>query len=128
MKIKFCISWLAGLIVLLAGSSAIAHHGRAAYTDDTLELEATITEFRFINPHVRVMFDITDSIGEIQHWQGELTAPNRMARGGWTKNSLKPGDKVTFTGLAGRNEGKALLIRKMVLPDGTDIPLRELLD
>ncbi len=128
MRTKLCISWLAGLVLLLVGSSAIAHHGRAAYTDDTLELEATIVEFRFINPHVQVLFDITDANGETQHWKGELTAPNRMARGGWTKTSLKPGDKVTFTGLAARNEGKALLIRKMVLPDGTDVPLRELLE
>ena len=125
MRVKFYVSLLAGLIVLLTGNSAIAHHGRAAYTTNTIELEATITELRFINPHVQVLFDITDSNGEIQHWHGELTAPNRLARGGWTKNTLKPGDKVMITGLAARNEGLAVVIRKLVLADGTDVLLRE---
>ena len=125
MRAKIHISLLAGLIVLLSGNSVIAHHGRAAYTTTTIELEATIIELRFINPHVQVLFDISDSNGEIQHWHGELTAPNRLARGGWTKNTLKPGDKVTITGLAARNEGKAVVIRKLVLADGTDVLLRE---
>lgn len=128
MRVNIYTSLIAGLVMSLTGNSAIAHHGRAAYTEDVLEVEATITEFRFINPHVQVMFDFTDANGEVQHWHGELTAPNRMARGGWTKNTLKPGDKVTFTGLTARNNGKAMVIRKMVLPDGTDVPLRELLE
>jgi hypothetical protein len=128
MRVKIYTSLLTGMIVLLSGNSATAHHGRAAYTSDLLEVKATIIEFRFINPHVQVMFDFTDANGEVQHWHGELTAPNRMARGGWTKNSLQPGDKVTFTGFTARNKGKAMVIRKMVLPDGTDVPLRETLE
>lgn len=128
MRVNTYTSLLAGLFILLAGNSATAHHGRAAYTEDVLVLEATIIDFRFINPHVQVVFDITNADGEIEQWHGELTAPNRMARGGWTKNTLQPGDKVTFTGLAARNNGKAIVIRKMVLPDGTDVPLREVLE
>ena len=125
MYVKIYVLLLAGLMTLLTGNSAIAHHGRAAYTNTTIELEATVTELRFINPHVQVLFDITDSNGKIQHWHGELTAPNRLARGGWTKNTLKPGDKITITGLAARNEGLAVVIRKLVLADGTDVLLRE---
>ena len=127
MRVKIYISLLAGLIVLLSGNSAIAHHGRAAYTNTTIVLEATVTEFRFINPHVQLLFDIIDSNGKIQHWQGEMTSPNKMARGGWAKDTLKPGDKITITGLAARNEGQALVIREMVLADGTNVPLREVL-
>ena len=116
------------LIVGLAVSTAFAHHGRASYTTDIISLDATVTEFRFVNPHVQIYFDITNQDGEIEHWQGELTAPNKLARGGWTKNTLQPGDRIRITGRAGRNEGHSVAINEIIMPDGQAIPLWEVLD
>ena len=112
----------------LAVSTALAHHGRASYTTDIISLDATVTEFRFVNPHVQIYFDITNQDGEIEHWQGELTAPNKLARGGWTKNTLQPGDQIQITGRAGRNEGHSVAINEIIMPDGQAIPLWEVLD
>ena len=112
----------------LAVSAAFAHHGRASYTTDIISLDATVTEFRFVNPHVQIYFDITNEAGEIEHWQGELTAPNKLARGGWTKNTLQPGDRIRITGRAGRNEGHSVAINEIIMPDGQAIPLWEVLD
>ena len=112
----------------LAVSTAFAHHGRASYTTDIISLDATVTEFRFVNPHVQIYFDITNQDGEIEHWQGELTAPNKLARGGWTKNTLQPGDQIRITGRAGRNEGHSVAINEIIMPDGQAIPLWEVLD
>ena len=116
-----------GLALAVGTVTAMAHHGRAAYTQDVITLEATVTEFRFINPHVQLYFDITNEAGEVERWQGELTAPNRLARGGWTKTIFEPGDKLTLTGLAARNDGKAILIQEIILPSGDSVPLRETL-
>jgi len=112
----------------LAVTTAFAHHGRASYTTDIISLEATVTEFRFVNPHVQIYFDISNQDGEIEHWQGELTAPNKLARGGWTKNTLQPGDQIRITGRAGRNEGHSVAINEIIMPDGQAIPLWEVLD
>ena len=112
----------------LAVSTAFAHHGRASYTTDIISLDATVTEFRFVNPHVQIYFDITNEDGEIEHWQGELTAPNKLARGGWTKNTLQQGDRIRITGRAGRNEGHSVAINEIIMPDGQAIPLWEVLD
>jgi hypothetical protein len=112
----------------LAVSAAFAHHGRASYTADIISLDATVTEFRFVNPHVQIYFDITNEDGETEHWQGELTAPNKLARGGWTKNTLQPGDLIRITGRAGRNEGHSVAINEIIMPDGQAIPLWEVLD
>ena len=112
----------------LAVTTAFAHHGRASYTTDIISLDATVTEFRFVNPHVQIYFDITNQDGEIEHWQGELTAPNKLARGGWTKNTLQPGDQIRITGRAGRNEGHSVAINEIIMPDGQAIPLWEVLD
>ena len=116
------------LATLVVGAPAAAHHGRASYSDDIVTLEATVIEFRFINPHVQIYFDITNDAGEIEHWQGELTAPNRLARGGWTKDTLKPGDQIRISGRAARNDGQSVAINEILMPDGTPAPLREVLD
>ncbi len=114
-----------GTAALLASTiAARAHHGRASYSDEIVTLEATVTEFRFINPHVQIYFDITNEAGEIEHWQGELTAPNRLARAGWTKTTFVPGDKLTISGEAARNDGKSVAIREIIM-NGESLPLRE---
>ena len=112
----------------LLSASALAHHGRAVYSSDVITLEATVTEFRFVNPHVQVYFDITTEAGEIEQWQGELTAPNKLARGGWTKNTLQAGDQIRITGRAARNDGHSVAINEIIMPDGEAIPLWEVLD
>ena len=114
--------------VFLLGNSTFAHHGRASYSREVVTLQATVTEFRFVNPHVQIYFDITNKAGETQHWQGELTAPNKLARGGWTKNTLQPGDEIRITGRAARNEGRSVAINEIVMPNGESIPLWEVLD
>ena len=86
---------LAGLGALIVGDHAFAHHGRASYSEEIVTLEATVTDFRFINPHVQIYFDVTNEAGEVEHWQGELTAPNRLARAGWTKSTFVAGDQAT---------------------------------
>ena len=114
--------------VFLLAESALSHHGRASYSRDVVTLQATVTEFRFVNPHVQIYFDITNEAGETEHWQGELTAPNKLARGGWTKNTLQPGDEIRITGRAARNEGRSVAINEIVMPNGESIPLWEVLN
>ena len=115
----------ASFTALLISSAAFAHHGRAAYGEHMVKLDATVTEFKFINPHSQVYFDVTLENGEIQHWSGELTAPNKLARGGWTKNTLVPGSKIRISGAQARNGGHAVHIREIIMPNGENIALWE---
>ncbi len=116
----------ASVFVLVFSGVLFAHHGTAAYdTSQMLNFKATVTEFRFINPHCQIYFDVKNDKGELEHWQGELTAPNKLARAGWTKNSLKVGDQITVSGFAGKSGGRSLWIQKLVGPDGQPMQLRE---
>jgi len=115
---------LTGFAALIAGHSAAAHHGRASYSDEIVTLEAVVTEFRFINPHVQIYFDITDEAGEVENWQGELTAPNRLARAGWAKDTFVPGTRLQISGRAGRNGGHSVAINEIIM-NGEVLPLRE---
>src|ERR1700694_1592567 len=101
--------------VLVFSGPMFAHHGTAAYdTTNPLTVKGTVTDFRFINPHCQVYFDIKNDKGEVEHWQGELTAPNKLARAGWTKHSLNPGDQITVTGLVGKYGGHSIWILKLI--------------
>ena len=127
MRTKFLILVFA-LVAFSSGPTAIAHHGFASYSQETITLDATITEFRFVNPHVQIYFDIRNEAGEIEHWQGELTAPNKLARAGWTKNILRLGDQIQVTGEAARNDGHSVHIRGLIMPNGESMPVRETLN
>jgi hypothetical protein len=126
MKTK-SLAVVATVAVILAFSGVMfAHHGTAAYdTSDALTFKGTVTEFRFINPHCQIYFDVKNDKGEVEHWQGELTAPNKLARAGWTKHSLNPGDQITVSGFAGKYGGHSLWIRKLIGPDGQSMQLFE---
>jgi len=126
MRAKLPVVAIAVTALLVLSVSAFAHHGGAAYDmSNPLTVKGTVTEFQFINPHSLVFFDVKNDKGEVEHWQGELTAPNKLARAGWTKRSLNPGDKVTITGAVGKNNAHALTIRKLIGPDGQSMQLSE---
>jgi hypothetical protein len=128
MKAEISALGAAMLVCLVCSATAQAHHGRASYTDQRITLQATVTEFRFVNPHVQIYFDITNDAGQIEHWQGELTAPNKLARGGWTKSTFKSGDRIQISGRAARNDGRSVAIDEILTDDGDSLPLWEILD
>jgi len=126
MKTKL-LGVIATVAVLLVLSTAtFAHHGNAAYdTKNPVTVKGKVTDFQFINPHCQVYFDIKNDKGEVEHWQAELTAPNKLARAGWTKHSLNPGDEITVTGSVGKYGGHSIWIQKLIGPDGQPMQLSE---
>lgn len=125
---KIIILMTTGLAALAVWVPTLAHHGFAAYSNERVTVQATMTELRFVNPHVQLYFDVTNADGEIEHWQAELTAPNKLARGGWTKNTLRPADQIQISGEIARNGGRSIRIREIITANGESLPLWEILD
>jgi len=126
MRAQLLISTVVVLGVLAASAPTFAHHGTAAYdTKNIVTVNGTMTDFRFINPHVQLYFDVKDEKGEVEKWQAELTAPNKLARAGWDKYTLKPGDSITASGYVGKNDPHTMWINKLIGPDGTSLHLFE---
>ena len=123
-KIPFAAIWFAALLVVVG--PALAHHGTASYdTSKVVTVKATMTEFRFINPHVQLYFDVKNDKGETEKWQAELTAPNKLSRAGWDKHTLKPGDSITASGYVSKNDPHTMWINKLIGPDGQQLHLFE---
>lgn len=87
-----------------------------------ISLQGTVTDFQFVNPHTLVDFHVKDGAGKVAEWQGELPSPNLLVRRGWSKNVLKTGDQVTVIGNPAKNGEKGMQIKRLVLPDGRELP------
>ena len=120
-KLMLCVMAL-GILFVLSGS-AFAHHGSAAYDmSKTVTVTGTVTDFQFVNPHVLISMEVKDPSGKVEKWEGELTSPNHLARAGWTKSTLKPGDVVTWVGGPSKSGSTTMWIRT-ISKDGQEISL-----
>jgi hypothetical protein len=86
--------------MILAAFPAFAHHGDAGrYEDNLTTLTGTVVDLQLITPHSIIVLDVTDESGKTVRWQAELGSRTNMIKDfGWTKDTVKPGDKITMTG------------------------------
>ncbi len=81
--------------VALAAAPAFAHHSFAMFdSQKNLTLDGTIKEFQWTNPHSWIQIMVKDASGKEVEWSIEGGSPNGLARQGWKRTSLKPGDKA----------------------------------
>jgi hypothetical protein len=89
------ISIALGSAVLLFGAPALAHHSFAMFDPaKVVTLEGTVKEFRWVNPHVALFVKVDGSDDPAKQWAVEMTSPSNLKRRGFTRTSLKPGDRV----------------------------------
>ena len=85
-------------VVMLAASSAPAHHSFSAEFDGNkrLKLTGTVTKVMWQNPHTFFYIDVKDEkTGKVTNWGMEMGSPNILMRNGWRRDTLKVGDVVT---------------------------------
>jgi hypothetical protein len=114
--------WMLAALMLLS-DVALTHHSAASHylVDQKITVEGVVTEFRLINPHARIYFDVTAEDGEVQKWLGEGNASSVLRRLGWTNEHLKPGDDITIIGSPARDGGHKIDWERIVLTDGTEL-------
>jgi Family of unknown function (DUF6152) len=101
----------------------LAHHGASEYDmTKIVTLPATVKELQFVNPHTLLVFTVKDDSGKTMEWEGELPSPNLLSRRGWSRNTLKSGDQVTVIGSPAKNGEKGMQVKKLVFPDGHELP------
>jgi len=114
---------LSALLGLTAAAYPVAAHHATSMFDHatTVTLTGTVTEVHWANPHVAILVNGTAKDGDTSTvWLLEMTSPLNLVRsGGWTKTSIKPGDKVTVDLSPLRDGKKGGALKKITLPDGT---------
>jgi len=108
---------LAGAALTMAfAAPALAHHSTAMFDwGKSTDLKNVVVEkWEWTNPHTFLY--VKDASG--QRWAFEGMSPNHLARAGWSKRSLSPGEKIDLTYYKlrdGRHGGFDVTVTK---PDG----------
>jgi len=107
---------------VLLVSAVSAHHSQSEYDlRGKVEVEGTVTKVEWRSPHAWVYVDVINDKGEKVNWSFELPSPVTLMRRGWTRDSLKPGDRIKVAGAPARNF-PAIAIANSIR-DGNDKPL-----
>jgi hypothetical protein len=57
--------------------------------------------------------------GSVEHWVIEVASPNMLERVGWSKDSLKPGDKALCSGARAKDGSPRMRCTRVELGGGT---------
>lgn len=108
---------------VLVSVTAFAHHNPAAHyiVDERVEIDGVVTEFRPVNPHSRIYFDVTNERGEIEHWMAEGDSIINLRRAGWTNDEFKPGDRIHILGRPSRYGSPLVEWTFITRPDGSEV-------
>jgi uncharacterized protein DUF6152 len=111
------------ILLLLSLPSALrAHHSNASYDRDHQSgLKGTVVEFKWANPHIEIIFDVKGRAGAVERWIGEGPSPSQMMENGWTKDTLKPGDRISIVGNLPKKGSSSVRLRWVTLPNGKDL-------
>ena len=127
MKSRLCLA--IGLVALIV-TPAPAHHSFDAEYDSsrTLTITGFVTKVDWVNPHAFVYFDSRDDKGVVRSFKLEMGPPYALQRGGWKKDTLKIGDKITVENAAmakdGSNTAGSMQSTSMTLASGQKMVTR----
>ena len=98
---------------------ASAHHSYAMFDmQATKTLAGTVKDFEWTNPHTWLWVYVTNASGAQEQWGIEGMSPNFLGRRGWSRNTLKPGDKITLDIHPLRNGERGGSFLSVTLPSG----------
>jgi hypothetical protein len=86
---------LAAAAIAAGAAPAAAHHSFALFDNSkSLTLEGRVKQFQWTNPHTWIQLIVVDAAGKDAEWSIEGSSAVAMARQGWSRTALKPGDRV----------------------------------
>src|SRR5579864_3260441 len=103
-----------------AALPALAHHSFAMFDNGKSQtISGDVKEFEWINPHSWLHVETVNGAGKPEEWAFEMGGPGQLSQRGWSRDSVKVGDKieVTFHPMKDGSHGGSEMSVK--LPNGT---------
>jgi hypothetical protein len=101
-----------------AAGTLLAHHSTAPY--DLIHgtiISGVVAGFDWENPHTHLRLDVAGETGS-EHWEIEMESPAILSRLGWTKDTLKPGDRISVIGSRAKDQSFRMRAGYIEWPDG----------
>ncbi len=81
---------------MATAAPSLAHHSFAMFDmSQEKTIAGTVSDFQWTNPHTWIWLEVPNAAGAGESWGIEGMSPNFLERRGWSKNTLKVGDKVS---------------------------------
>ena len=108
------------LSLLLGAGAAVAHHSTAMFDmQHTVTVTGTVTQFDWTNPHTFIFMEVMNTAtGTSESWSVEGMSPNYLSRNGWSRHTLKAGDKIGMEVHLLKDGRKGGFCATITLPDG----------
>ncbi len=104
---------------LAVAGPALAHHSTAMFDmEHQVDLNGTVKDFQWTQPHTWIVFLVPNASGGADEYGIEGMSPSYLGRNGWSKRTLKAGDKVTLTIHPLKDGRKGGFNSSVTFPDG----------
>jgi hypothetical protein len=96
---------VSAIAVFALVAPAAAHHGFGRFNPgEMIEVEGTLTDLDFVNPHSYVYFDAIGADGEVIPMRCEMRAATVLRRSGWSPDMFVPGASIRISGNPHRDD------------------------
>jgi hypothetical protein len=105
--VLFCV--VCNLLQWPFSQCAVAHHSMRAYDNKrVVTISGAVTRIKWASPHVYVYIAQPTATQSVE-WELEALSPGVLRRGGWSKDSLRPGDQIVVSGYPARDANKKIM-------------------
>lgn len=109
---------------LACAGVALAHHTYSMFDiSRQLSVSGVVAKHEWKNPHAYMWIHVRSRTApdKYEAWAFENASPSLLAKHGWSKESVKPGDQVTVTYAPLRDGKPGGHCLKVVLPGGRSL-------
>ena len=98
MRPSALLSVLALASLVTAAPTIAAHHSFSAFDmTNQRTITGAVKQVDWTNPHIWIWVDVANDRGGTDTYAFEGMSPNFLARRGWTRTTLRAGDKITIS-------------------------------
>ena len=121
---KYAVSLIVAIALCMTGSVGVrAHHSGSEYAQTTVEIEGTLLEVAWQNPHVHFFVRAKDATGNLVTWDIEANSLSILRRTDATPENLKVGDTVKVAGAPSRRTANRMWAMNILAANGREIVL-----
>ena len=120
------ISYMSRFVLLFASlfllpAGAQAHHSTTHFSDEFTEMEGTLVDIRWRNPHIYFALEVEEEDGSSRIWEMEAGTIYMIGRGGVTRDMFTVGDYVRVAGNRSNVYEDKFWLTNVLLPEGREV-------